>query len=113
MYGRLTKVPKGYKGAVILRSEKILEKENGIDHRKEIEEIRNMETKEDEDEDEDDEVEDEVKILEEVGEFREMLVWGHEAVADGEDMYVRSVEEWVGVAESVSPKAIHKLLKEF
>jgi ribonuclease H2 subunit C len=51
---------------------------------------------------EEEEEEHEVKIMEEVGEFSEILAWGHEAVVDGDDIYVRSLEEWIGVAESVS-----------
>lgn len=35
-------------------------------------------------------------------EFEEVVVWGHEHLADaGGDAYVRGVEEWVGFAERV------------
>lgn len=35
--------------------------------------------------------------------FDEMVVWGHEAVADAAgDPYVRSIEEWLQVSEKVS-----------
>lgn len=34
--------------------------------------------------------------------FDEMVVWGHEAVADAAgDPYVRSIEEWLQVADKV------------
>lgn len=40
--------------------------------------------------------------LETKAEFDEMVVWGHEATADASaDPYVRSVEEWLTVAEQV------------
>lgn len=36
-------------------------------------------------------------------EFDEMVVWGHETVADASaDPYVRSMEEWLQVADKVS-----------
>lgn len=45
----------------------------------------------------------EVKVMEEMGRFDEMVVWGHEVLPDeGEDEYVRGVEEWIAFAEAVS-----------
>ena len=36
-------------------------------------------------------------------EFDEMVVWGHEAMADADsDPYVRSIEEWLQVSDKVS-----------
>lgn len=43
----------------------------------------------------------EVKIMEERSEFDEIMVWGHEAVMDESDPYVRGLEEWIGFAEQV------------
>lgn len=85
-------MPKGYKGVVLVGSEKILEGGNGD---------RNLEGEEAMDAEEDEQEEEEVKIMEEVAGFNGVWVWGHEAVMDGEDTYVRSLEEWIGVAESV------------
>ncbi|KAJ4329926.1 hypothetical protein N0V87_010449 [Didymella glomerata] len=56
--------------------------------------------------DEDDEMEhespEEVKIAEQIGEFDEVVVWGHGGTVDeGSDMFVRGVREWVGFAESM------------
>ncbi|KIN00156.1 hypothetical protein OIDMADRAFT_125382 [Oidiodendron maius Zn] len=100
LYGRPVKIPKGYKGAVLVGSQKILEqnKENEADHTKISEAEETIEMV-------DEEEEEEVRIMEEVGDFNEVLIWGHEAVANSEDIYVRSLEEWIGVAESVSPAA--------
>ncbi|KAK4180863.1 ribonuclease H2, subunit C [Triangularia setosa] len=40
--------------------------------------------------------------LEVQAEFDEVVVWGHESLADaGADGYVRSLEEWVGVAGAI------------
>jgi ribonuclease H2 subunit C len=57
---------------------------------------------------EEEEGKEDVKIMEEIGTFNEVLVWGHEAVTDGEDIYIRSLEEWIGIAESVSATICHK-----
>lgn len=36
-------------------------------------------------------------------EFDEMVVWGHEAIADASnDPYVRSMEEWLQISDKVS-----------
>lgn len=44
----------------------------------------------------------EVKIAEQIGEFDEVVVWGHGGTVDeGSDMFVRGVREWVGFAESM------------
>lgn len=67
-----------------------------------VERPRREVEEQEEDGDEDEDEEGEVKILEEEGEFEEVLVWGHEVVVDEADCYVRGVEEWIGFAESVS-----------
>ncbi|CAD0037710.1 unnamed protein product, partial [Aureobasidium pullulans] len=41
----------------------------------------------------------ETKILQEVATFDKIVVWGHEVQPDGqEDVYVRGVSEWIGLA---------------
>lgn len=41
-------------------------------------------------------------IMQVTADFNEMIVWGHEAVADASgDPYVRSIEEWLQVADQV------------
>jgi ribonuclease H2 subunit C len=34
--------------------------------------------------------------------FGELMVWDHEAVPEGADVYVKGIEEWIGFAEAVS-----------
>lgn len=52
-------------------------------------------------EDEEEE-EPEVKVMEEQAGFEEIVVWGHEVLPDGTaDPYVRGVEDWIAVAESI------------
>jgi ribonuclease H2 subunit C len=56
----------------------------------------------DEDEEMQEEMPEEVKIAEQIGTFDEVVVWGHGGMVDeGSDMFVRSVREWVGFAESM------------
>ncbi|KAI9893196.1 MAG: hypothetical protein M1814_000744 [Vezdaea aestivalis] len=44
----------------------------------------------------------EVKILEETGEFQELMVWGHDTTIDpADDVYIRGVQEWIGLAEKM------------
>ena len=44
----------------------------------------------------------EVKIAEQIGEFDEVVVWGHGGEVDGgQDMFLRGLREWVGFAESM------------
>lgn len=55
-----------------------------------------------EDGDDAEEAPEEVKIAERVGEFDEVVVWGHGGeVEAGQDMFVRGMQEWVGFAEAM------------
>ena len=85
LHGRQLKIPAGYKGAVISVTDDILPKKDPA--KGELEE--------------DEEEQPEVKIMEEQSVFDEIMVWGHEAVMDESDPYVRGLEEWIGFAEQV------------
>ena len=52
-------------------------------------------------EDDEEEVVEPTKVVEEVGTFDEMSVWGHEQVSEDDDAFVRGVEEWIGFAEAM------------
>lgn len=44
----------------------------------------------------------EVSIAEQVGQFDEIVVWGHGGLVDeSRHLYVRGLREWVGFAESM------------
>ena len=58
-----------------------------------------------EDEDELREEEEQVKVVEEIGTFDEIIVWGHEQVPAGDDLFVRGMEEWIGFAEAMHGSA--------
>jgi len=44
----------------------------------------------------------EMKLLEEVGDYDQVVVWGHETIAEDDDVFVKGVNEWTSFAESVS-----------
>ena len=95
--GRTVKVPEGYQGLVLQKTEKPLPKRAPT-----VEELRRLEG-EDEGFDGMIDAEDvlEVRGLEQVARFGEMVIWGHEAVPEGDDIYVRGVEEWMAFAQAV------------
>ena len=98
LHGRTLALPEGYTGMVLNKTDALLPKP-----RPTAEQLRAME--------EDDDAMDvdagtvdegvEVKMLECQGTFDEVVVWGHEMLPDGEDVYVKGVEEWIGFAEAV------------
>lgn len=51
---------------------------------------------------EEDEEEEEAKVLEDVASFEELVIWGHEAMPEDDNAFVKGVEEWVKFAEAVS-----------
>ena len=48
-----------------------------------------------------DEDAEEVKILQEIGSFDEVVLWGHESMVEGDDAFVKGLGEWIGFAEAV------------
>ncbi|KAJ4351569.1 uncharacterized protein N0V89_006912 [Didymosphaeria variabile] len=56
----------------------------------------------DEEDGEDEQETAEVKIAERIGDFDEVVVWGHGGEVEGEqDMFIRGVKEWMGFAEAM------------
>lgn len=44
----------------------------------------------------------EVKVLEEIGSFQEVMAWGHESQVDDDDAFVKGIEEWIKFSQVVS-----------
>jgi ribonuclease H2 subunit C len=81
------KVPKGYRGAVLLGTDRVLPKGGAGDK---VED------------DEDAEEEPETKIMEEQSEFEDIMIWGHESLPEeGADPYMKGIEEWIAFADQV------------
>ena len=47
------------------------------------------------------EEEEPVRVLEEIGTFEEMVVWGHESLPGEDDIFVKGVGEWLRFAEGI------------
>ncbi|KAF2645965.1 ribonuclease H1 small subunit [Massarina eburnea CBS 473.64] len=89
LHGTTVSLPSNYTGAVLHITDKNLPQ-------------KPPQISEDGDDEEDEDVREEVKIAEMVGEFDEVVVWGHgESVDTERDAFVRGVNEWVGFAESM------------
>ncbi|KAL8812700.1 MAG: hypothetical protein Q9223_000500 [Gallowayella weberi] len=86
--GREVSLPVGYRGVVVKKGAE------GNEAQKKIEEDLRRSRMEDDDGD----PEDEIRVLEEVTQFDELMVWGHEAIAESDDTFVKGVEEWVKFA---------------
>ncbi len=92
--GQTVRLPEGYRGAVVERHEPKMGK-SGQQDEPEPEVI---------DVDAEDQVD--MGTIESKAEFDEFVVWGHETMADaGTDHYVRSVQEWLTLADQVCPPA--------
>lgn len=48
----------------------------------------------------------ETRVMNQKAHFDEIVVWGHEALPQNDDEYVKGMEEWVAFAEAVS---VHRL----
>lgn len=94
LYGKAVKLPEGYRGVVVQKGDV---KTPAI-QQPEVEVV-----------DLENEGEEPVPTgtLETKAEFEEMVVWGHEAMADAaSDPYARSMEEWLAVADQVTSPII-------
>ena len=91
-------MPGGYTGCIVNRDEagKEVVGESMNEQTREGGEMQEEEEKE-----EGEEIE-EVQVLEEVASFDKVVLWGHETLVEGDDPFVKGVEEWIGFAEAVS-----------
>ena len=94
LHGTTLPLPQNYTGAILHVTDK------------QLPQTRTQQQQPADEDDEDAEVEEsmpvEVKIAEQVGEFDEIIIWGHGGEVDGSgDAFVRGMNEWVGFAESM------------
>ncbi|KAI4943037.1 hypothetical protein J4E86_009984 [Alternaria arbusti] len=94
LHGTTLPLPQNYTGAILHVTDK------------QLPQTRTQQQQPADEDDEDAEVEEsmpvEVKIAEQVGEFDEVIIWGHGGEVDGSgDAFVRGMNEWVGFAESM------------
>ncbi|KAL6161511.1 hypothetical protein ACJBU6_00621 [Exserohilum turcicum] len=99
LYGTALPLPESYTGAVLTVTDKQLPQARA--QAQSHGEDDDMEDGNEEN-DRDESMPVEVMIAEQVGEFNEVVVWGHGGEVDaGQDMFVRGLREWVGFAESM------------
>jgi ribonuclease H2 subunit C len=92
LHGTTLPLPSNYAGAVLNITEKDLPQQTHDDRGVDAEDDDEME----------DEKAPEVKVAEKLGEFDEVLVWGHGGTVDEQnDEYARAIGEWVGFAEAI------------
>ncbi|RYO80061.1 hypothetical protein DL766_008315 [Monosporascus sp. MC13-8B] len=90
LHGKTMKLPEGYHGSVVEKSQPGPEKRSREEMTKDIE-LQ---------EEQDDPIE--VGAMRGKSTFDEVVVWGHETTAEsGADPYVRSMEEWISFAEQI------------
>lgn len=94
--GKQIRMPEGYKGFVIREGLR----EGGNEGRKE-KAVTDRHVSVDVNEENED-MEEETKVLEEVATFEEVVVWGHDQMAEGNDVFVKGIAEWIPFAEIVS-----------
>ncbi|KAK3709503.1 hypothetical protein LTR37_010876 [Vermiconidia calcicola] len=89
--GRRLKVPDGYRGVVLEKSQQTVQQQAA----------QHPDSLLDEDDDGVEEDMQEVKIADPKAQFDEVIVWGHEMVPEDEDVYVKGMVEWIGFAEAM------------
>jgi len=95
--GRTLKLPEGYAGYVLQKTDKTVEQKPASKPHTHVD----FETVERVDDELDEENENEVKLMEQRGTFDEIVVWGHEVAPEEDDEYVKGVQEWIAFAEAV------------
>lgn len=92
MKGKEIRVPAGYKGIVVKEAKEGKDTEKDSDKQN----IRDGEDFEEEEEEQ-------ANMLQDLGSFDEVVLWGHESIVESEDPFVKGMEEWISFAEAVSP----------
>ena len=100
--GKQIPVPKGYRGAVVReglgQAGAVVQEEKAA-----INGYKNMDMDMDRDVNMENEgLEAETKVLDEIAEFDEVVVWGHEQIVDSNDGFIKGIAEWIPFAEAVS-----------
>ncbi|KAL8844781.1 MAG: hypothetical protein Q9205_001483 [Flavoplaca limonia] len=99
--GRKVILPEGYKGSVVKEGAK---EDDTL--KSNTERLRRRQLEEEEVDGDDEDEEEEVKVLEEVANFKDFVVWGHETAPEGDDAFVKGVEEWIAFAAAMHAPGI-------
>lgn len=106
--GKTLKIPEGYQGVVLEKTDKSLAQTSGhwrppvpVGYGDEDDEDGDMEESEDSVE---------VKVMEQKAAFDELAVWGHEVVPEDDNLYTKGVQEWIAFATAVSTLSTQSVL---
>ncbi|KAH9827952.1 ribonuclease H1 small subunit [Teratosphaeria destructans] len=110
--GRTVKLPEGYTGVVLQKTEKSLESKRTTAPALPVPEIE-QEDEEDEYAMKDGGEDEEVKLMEQQGTFDEVVCWGHEAEPEDEDEYVKGIDEWIAFAKAVCCSTRNKTMLSY
>ncbi|CAI9634338.1 unnamed protein product [Alternaria burnsii] len=95
LHGTALPLPKNYTGAILHVTDQQLPQSQTQPQQLPADE-------DDEDAETEESIPIEVNIAEQVGEFDQVIVWGHGGEVDGSgDAFIRGMSEWVGFAESM------------
>ncbi|RYN39043.1 hypothetical protein AA0113_g1112 [Alternaria arborescens] len=95
LHGTALPLPNNYTGAIVRVTDQQLPQSQAQPHQPSADE-------DDEDAETEESIPVEVNIAEQVGEFDQVIVWGHGGEVDGSgDAFIRGMSEWVGFAESM------------
>ncbi|OQO09437.1 hypothetical protein B0A48_04836 [Cryoendolithus antarcticus] len=89
--GKTVKLPAGYEGVLLEKTEKqIIAKPAAptFDENGELEEVTAVQDVE-------------TKVMDRKASFEEVVVWGHDALPEGGDEFVKGLGEWMGFAEAI------------
>lgn len=91
LFGREVELPDGYRGVIARTTDEV----------KPV--PATQAPAQDENDEDDEELQEPIKIVQEIGAFDKIMVWGHEIKPGVEDEFVRGVEEkeWIGFAEGM------------
>lgn len=85
--GKEVKVPEGFKGTIVKRVETKEQSEKELERQEEDE--NGVEEKE------------EVEVLNAIGSFDDIVLWGHDTAPPEDDAFVKGMGEWIRFAEAV------------
>ncbi len=95
--GKEIKVPEGYQGVIVTDAGKQKNAANKVGMLNSVGDRARAMYEDNEDEEE----EDDINVLEEVSSFSDIMIWGHETIAESDDAFVKGMGEWISFAEAV------------
>ncbi|RVX74228.1 hypothetical protein B0A52_02060 [Exophiala mesophila] len=111
--GRVIKIADGYEGVVAESTDRYLPQpahHTSVPRYTTIDDDIEIEEADQDEDDEDDEPPEPVRLLQQASTFSDVVVWGHDAVPDADDSFVKGVQDWIAFAQALhgDPGAVEK-----